>query len=1140
VRFETKARFAVPPRADQVVGTELAGYRILALLGRGGMSTVYLAEDNRLGRKVALKLLAHELAEDERFRTRFLRESRLAASIDHSSIVPVYEAGEVDGVLYIAMRRVEGTDLRQLLRKEGPLEPERALFLLAQVGDALDIAHAKGLVHRDVKPSNILVARESGREHCYLSDFGLTKSAASLGDLTEAGHLLGTIDYVAPEQIEGASVDGRADVYSLSCVLYECLTGQVPFPRESDFAALWAHVQDAPPSVHELRPELPPALDAVVAKAMAKEREERYPSCGELVTAARAALAGELQPEARTAHRKLVVVAAIVAIALLGGGLVALGISQGTRSHGLDSLAANSVGLIDSGSGRISSDILIGGRPSAVAAGAGSLWIANAADGTVARIDPESHDIYQIPVGAGPTAISFSNGSAWVANNLDRTVSRIAADTNRVIDVIPVGNGARAIAADADAVWVANGVDSTITRIDVTTRKVTKPIPVGAVPSGIAIADGSVWVTSESTGTVTRLDSRGVVLDTVRVGNAPSAIVSGEDALWVTNAQDATVSRIDPETGSVTDVVRTGRNPRALAVGDGAVWVANADDGTLSKIDATSRRVVDTVTLASSPTALAVSGDSVWATTVSTTAGHRGGTLRVEMTGGWVCECFDPTGVWGPFGLMANAYDGLVGYRRVAGTQGGSLVPDLATDVPVPTDGGKTYAFQLRPGIRFSDGRPVRASDVRASFERIYRISSPGDGLYTGIVGADACAKHRSRCDLSGGIEADDGAGIVVVHLTRPDPDFLFKLAMSFASVVPADSPRRMDSHLPGTGPYKIASFHPSELRLVRNPYFRVWSQDAQPAGYPDEILVHFGRTPAHQIEVVTSGTADYAFVRGKDLPQERVTALATRFPGQFHTDPVAEVEYVYLRVTLPPFDDPRVRRALNYAVDRRRLVSILGGNLAAQPTCQMLSPNLPGYEPYCPYTLDPNPAGTWTAPDIAKATHLIAQSGTKGMDVRVIANAERARIGRYFVTLLRRLGYRPSLKVFSDIGEYWDYAFGHEHRTQIAAVNWVADYLAPANFLTQFGCRPLLGYLNDSEFCNPRIDALMRRAANAQLGNPALALGLWAKADRAVADEAPAVFLANPRGISLVSKRVGNFQTHPLYGPLLDQLWVE
>jgi peptide/nickel transport system substrate-binding protein len=648
-----------------------------------------------------------------------------------------------------------------------------------------------------------------------------------------------------------------------------------------------------------------------------------------------------------------------------------------------------------------------------------------------------------------------------------------------------------------------------------------------------------VWVANEATGTVARLDPSGEIVKTVNVGNAPSAIASGHGTLWVANAQDGTVSSIAAETGTATGLVRTGRNPRAVAVGGGAVWVANADDGTLTKIDEKSLTVEKRIQLASTPTAVVVAGDSVWTTAMSAPAVHRGGTLQIEREGLWFCDCFDPNVVWDAdaWAFMANVYDGLLGYRRVAGTQGGSLVPDLARAVPTPTDGGRTYTFQLRRGIRFSNGRPVRASDVLASFERIYKISF-GSGLYTGIVGGQTCVDDPSRCDLSRGIEADDGTGTVVLHLTEPDPDFLFKLALPFTSVVPAESPTEEDSRLLGTGPYKVAAFDSNELRLVRNPYFRVWSQDAQPTGYPDEIRVHIGGNPADQIEAVTSGAADYTTA----LPSRRLHQLGRQYPGQLHSDPLARTRYLFLRVTFPPFDDLRVRRALNYAVDRSQIVEIMGGPLVAQPTCQMVSPNFPGYRPYCPYTLDPNPAGTWTAPDMGKATRLIAASGTRGMRVRVYAdseNPERAAIGRYFTKLLRELGYRASLTVF-DPDHFYDYVQGHERRVQLAVTGWQADYVTPANFLLQFACPDLLGTLNDSEYCNRSVDALMRRAIEAQTAEPAAALELWANVDRTVADEAPAVFLTNERDVVLVSKRVGNFQAHPLYGPLIDQLWVQ
>jgi YVTN family beta-propeller protein len=271
-------------------GTEIAGYRIESMIGRGGMAVVYRAEDTRLGRKVALKLLSPQLADSEQFRQRFIRESRLAASLDHPNIVPIYEAGEADGQLFIAMRYVLGPDLKGLLAEQGGQLPlDWTLGLFRQVGHALDSAHRAGLVHRDVKPGNILIATAERTPaarvgHVYLTDFGLTKRAAELsGGLTGTGHFLGTVDYVAPEQIQGKPVGPGTDMYALGCVLFECLTGQLPFRRDDDAALLWAHLVETPPPVMGARPEIPRAVDAVVARAMAKDPADRYETCEELL-----------------------------------------------------------------------------------------------------------------------------------------------------------------------------------------------------------------------------------------------------------------------------------------------------------------------------------------------------------------------------------------------------------------------------------------------------------------------------------------------------------------------------------------------------------------------------------------------------------------------------------------------------------------------------------------------------------------------------------------------------------------------------------------------------------------------------------------------------------------------------------------
>jgi serine/threonine-protein kinase len=285
-----------------MVGEEFAGYRLRSVLGRGGMSVVYQAENPRLGSDIALKVLAPELATDDMFRARFLEESRIAASLNHPNVIPIYDMGSYGGLLYIAMRYVSGTDLRQMLKKRGRLIPSVALALTGQAARALDAAHRRGLVHRDVKPGNLLIERgsdEDDPDHVYLADFGITKHAMSRSGMTSTGQFLGTVDYVAPEQIQGMSVLGLADQYSLGCVVYECLTGRVPFEKDLDAAIIFAHVTERPTTPTALRPDLPPAVDEVFARVLAKQPGDRYASCREFIEAMRVAL-GSLAADPRT------------------------------------------------------------------------------------------------------------------------------------------------------------------------------------------------------------------------------------------------------------------------------------------------------------------------------------------------------------------------------------------------------------------------------------------------------------------------------------------------------------------------------------------------------------------------------------------------------------------------------------------------------------------------------------------------------------------------------------------------------------------------------------------------------------------------------------------------------------------------
>jgi YVTN family beta-propeller protein len=1115
------------------VGSTIGSYRVDAMLGRGGMGVVYRAEDVRLGRKVALKLLPAALADDGGYRERFLHESRLAASIEHAAIVPIYEAGEADGLLYIAMRFVDGVDMAELLRGEGPLAPERAVALVGQLAGALDAAHARGLVHRDVKPSNALIATDSDGEHAYLVDFGITQDTAAQERLTATDQLVGTLAYLAPEGLRGEPVDGRADIYALGCVLFECLTGQVPFARASEAAVIYAHLEEQPARPSELRPGLPKALDAVVARALAKDRADRWQTGAELRAAAQRAITRPGAPaRARLPLRGRLAAAALAVLAIAAGGALLFGGEDGT---GLAAIDENTVGLIDADSGRITAQYSVGRDPGAIAAGAGSVWVANRLDGTVSRITRARLEVAPIPVEGEPTGLAFGAGSLWVADGQGRTVSQVDPQLNKVVDHFTVGNGAAAVVATDRAVWVASAVDATVARIDLTSRRV-KPIEVGARPSALAAGAGAIWVASEETASVIRLDPRsGTPLKRISVGNGPTSVAVGAGAVWVTNRSDGTVSRIDPDTDKQTNLVPVGREPLAVAADQHGVWVANDGDETVMRIDPSSRRVTDTIPVESRPSALAVVDGAVWTAALASTSTHRGGTLRVSSP--WFGAIVSDPVRFGPQASLV--YDGLVAYRRAGGSAGTALAADLASDLPVPSPDGRTYRFRLRPNLRFSNGAPVTPEDVRASLVRLLVLGEPGfyDEL-DAIPGAARCTDRRlrararfERCDLSDGIETDNAARTITFHLTRPDADFLDKL--DALPIVPAGSPDRPVNAPPlaGTGPYTIKRWDPRRGGLlVRNPHFRAWSPD-RPDGFPDKITIRFQEQKA-QIAALEDGTADIAVFDG---PTRDVARLRARYGARLHINSARGTAYLFLNVRTPPFDDVRVRRALNYAVDRRRLAELVGSQ-THKPTCQMLPPELRGYTPSCPFTVNRNPAGTWTGPDLARARRLVAASGTRGMKVEFWGAHGFESFGRYFRTVLHAIGYRATVRTFAGVDVIAENAAGEPRpRPQLGLFFWSANSLAPFTFLqAPVSCS---GTVNLSRFCKPEIDARMEQAARA---SGPKAIELWRRVETALAAQAPTVPFVNWHTTSVTAARVGNYQAHPLRGPLLEQLWVK
>jgi ABC-type transport system substrate-binding protein/class 3 adenylate cyclase len=852
-------------------------------------------------------------------------------------------------------------------------------------------------------------------------------------------------------------------------------------------------------------------------------------------------------------HRHRYVLAAVAALAVVAvAAWVSVEESGGGTAAALQ-IRANSLGAIDPASGKLISQTAVGNGPQSIAVGDGATWVANTLDDTISRVQPEGGRVV-IPVPGTPSGVATGFGLVWVSDFSGRAVERISPGANKVVgNKIAVGNGPGSIATGYGAVWVANTLDGTVSRVSPGGGQ-TAVLQVAGRPDGIAIGGGSVWVVSGDTATVTQISADGPhLVRTVPVGNGAAGIVYGKGAVWVANAQDGTVTRIDPSSGAVTAVSPVAKGIASIAVAGDSVWAASPRGGRVYRLEAASGRVAGSVDMGSSPTALdAGPSGPVWLTVLPQPTVHRGGTLTIS-TPMSRCGCLDPAFVFEPneWRLLTMMYDGLVAYRKVGGAGGATLVPDLARELPVPTQGGRVYRFQLRRGIRYSDGTPVRAADLRASFERMLKLNGRNlPPFYSAIKGASECVAKPAACDLSSGIQTDDAGGIVTFNLIRPDPDFLYKLSLPMASVLPNGAPVPSGSPngsgaisepvITGTGPYRVTSFAPSrQVVLQRNPMFRVYSPDAQPAGYPDRVVAQIvDGADRKQLQTaladVEHGRSDW--VTG--LRPSEIQRLAISAAAQLHSTPFGGVSYLMLNTRRPPFNDLLARRAISFALDRRKLVSITGGGLLAQPTCQVLPPTFQGYRPYCPYTRGHN-AALWNGADLAKARNPAAASGTRGATVNLLVQAGDApglRTAHYIASVVDRLGYRGHVLVKGDA-----FAASIAPHAQFGGyqLGWLQDFSAASDFaLPLFSCGALDGRgANVSGFCNARIDRL---AAKAGAEPSAAAAGeAWARVDRAIVNQAPAVPLYTLRAVDFVSKRVGDYIYNPEYGVLLDQLWV-
>ena len=609
-------------RGDE--GREIAGFRIESEIGRGGMGVVYLAHQTYPERNVALKLLSPDLASDPAFRERFVHESNAAASTEHPNIVPVYGAGEADGQLYLAMRFIEGTDLGSLLEREGALSPERATRICAEIADALEAAHDRGLIHRDVKPGNILL---DARDRAYLTDFGLIRRTQLHTDITKTGQFMGTVDYCAPEQIKGSEIDGRVDVYSLGCVLYECLTGAPPFRKDTEVATIYAHLEEDVPNATAKRPGISPLLSQVVRKAMAKRPEDRFATAGEIAEALRG---GSGPPPGPRRRSMLIGLGAV--LALVGIGILASRSGEtGEPPHSAQTPAAGTVPLnslfrIDPETGAMVSELTSiptasDNRPQ-IEVGEGGVWVlvgpnvvhvdptdgtivgtVDLSGGTASAFDSMAVGSRTVWVGAMPgivrinpatdlmlrpvvlntpgvlqqTFVALGAGSAWGLTT-DARVTRVDPQTGATKGTVDVGQSASGLSSGFDALWIIDSLQGTLIRVEPDTLDPNAPIGVSGNLDAIATGAGFVWILDSSAGVVTPVDpATSLPGSPIRVGLGPTDVAVGLGAVWVTNNGDGTISKIDPVTGNV-ETFEIGAPVAAIGVDEqsGTLWVAVA------------------------------------------------------------------------------------------------------------------------------------------------------------------------------------------------------------------------------------------------------------------------------------------------------------------------------------------------------------------------------------------------------------------------------------------------------------------------------------------------------------------------------------------------------------------------------------
>jgi peptide/nickel transport system substrate-binding protein len=527
-------------------------------------------------------------------------------------------------------------------------------------------------------------------------------------------------------------------------------------------------------------------------------------------------------------------------------------------------------------------------------------------------------------------------------------------------------------------------------------------------------------------------------------------------------------------------------------------------------------------------------------------AGHPGGTFTILANSAFGVADPAQNYTLEEWQLLIDTHDGLTAFAKVNGVAGNQIVPDLATSIPKPTNGGKTYLFHLRRGIKFSNGQTVKPSDFVTTFERQFTVPGPTT-FYSGLVGASKCStKH---CNLSQGVVANDSAYTLTLNLTAPDPELMDQLALPFAFVVPAStSPKLTGNNVPpGTGPYMWQSYNPNtQAVLVRNPHFHVWNAQAQPAGYPNKIVEKYGLQVSDEVTEVLNGQANEVF-DGDPIPSDQLSSLnSPKYAGQVHVNTLTADFYFALNTRRPPFNNLQARQAINYAANRTAYVKIFGGPSLAVPTCQVLPPNFPSYAAYCPYTAGSSHA-KWTGPDLAKAKQLVKQSGTAGM--KVVVNGLTDQVDKAFVEQmvsdLNAIGYKATPQLLASSIQYpFVQNSSNSGKWNVAYSSWYQDYPAASDFLNVLlGCGSVHpnsdASPNIAAFCQKNIQSQINQAESAGATNPSEAARLWTQVDHEDTNAAPWVDLFNPKQIDVLSKNVHGYMWNPEWNILIDRLWL-